>query len=793
MKKSVYLLGIVLAVLSVFFLFSCSNIADKEEEFKAVLTAEESKSERAYIRVNVENTDSAPTRTLLPKIELSNLVLTGSREGGEAQVLATASALAEMSAKQIEIQTGNWAFTLTATVSGVAYSSGEVSKTIESGGENPLSFTLEPADGATTGTLDFSLTFTGTEGVDYEVIVKFDNDVTTKQTSTVPYRSGQTIRWPADSDHGFTSLDFTTGASNKTHTIEVKFYAKNIDNNNNTDTKELNTYQSIFRVERGITTKAAITGINLNQVYSITYNNIENTDSTADTLVLKFFRKSDEISLPSYTTTVPELIFSGWYKNDDFTGDPITEIEPLDTETDNLKNLQLYAKWIYSSEGIITTSSEYNFSFEVNSNTLKPNKEKTISITPTVKKSGVLAEYDAENQEVDGHSVTWDFALYNGGTLLHEDLTQTKTEKGISIAIPAVPYADKYSLHVSAELCGIKHCSNFILGSLQPIDVAAEKAKINSASTGNIVKIEAILNEDQVKQIAKVAGAKPIILDLSESEGFTTVPENAFNQGSAIQGIILPEGVTKIDKNAFWCLYGLKTLHIPASVTEIDGSAFFLCATNNGLDITLGEGSTTFKYENGAIYTLDGKKLVRFCNGSSTSAFTVPATVEVIAEYAFTGAKMYTIAFEEGSSLKSIEQYAFDKCINITSISIPDSVTTMGSAALRYCDNLSSVKLPAGWTVIDKSLFGFDTKLATLKIPEGVTKICNSTFSNNYPPIETLYLPASLTEIETSAFSSSNKLKYVNYAGTLTQRNAIKNINSIYLIKNATWSYEVSY
>ena len=217
MKKSVYLLGIVLAVLSVFFLFSCSNIADKEEEFKAVLTAEESKSERAYIRVNVENTDSAPTRTLLPKIELSNLILTGSREGGEAQVLATASALAEMSAKQIEIQTGNWAFSLTATVSGVAYSSGEVSKTIESGGENPLSFTLEPADGATTGTLDFSLTFTGTEGVDYEVII-YGN--TTKLTFPNSFRSGDKVSWV---------YDFSPG----THTIQVEFYAKNA--NNQTD------------------------------------------------------------------------------------------------------------------------------------------------------------------------------------------------------------------------------------------------------------------------------------------------------------------------------------------------------------------------------------------------------------------------------------------------------------------------------------------------------------------------------------------------------------------------------
>ena len=197
-------------------MISCSNIADKEEEFKAVLTEEQSKAERAYIKVNVENIDSG-SRTLLPKVEISNLVLTGKRGSGETQVLATASALAEMSAKQIEIQTGNWAFTLTATVSGVAYSSGEVSKTIESGGENPLSFTLEPADGATTGTLDFSLTFTGTEGVDYEVII-YGN--TTKLTFPNSFRSGDKVSWV---------YDFSPG----THTIQVEFYAKNA--NNQTD------------------------------------------------------------------------------------------------------------------------------------------------------------------------------------------------------------------------------------------------------------------------------------------------------------------------------------------------------------------------------------------------------------------------------------------------------------------------------------------------------------------------------------------------------------------------------
>lgn len=759
-KKNI--IAVFIAIFSLFS-FSCSGLFDDDSSDFFTLAPG-----KAYIFVNVENQAKSATRTLLPSINVTDLVLSGQLADSDQAVYETAATIAEMEVKQIEVQTGLWNFTLTAKVAGANFKA-TASKAIESGSENKLAFMLEPDNSDETGAFDFSLTFSGTEGVAYDIISKCDGSQVDSKSIT-----------------GSGTYTYSNAAiSSGTHTLQLDFYLEG-DN-----TKVINTYQTIVRIEKGMTTKAEIKNISLNQIYSITYNNIEDDDITSDTLVLKFFRKSEEISLPSYTTSIEHLYFSGWFTNPDFTGEDITDIDP--TLADSLKDYQLYAKWIYSTNGTIGVASNYNFTFTSSSKYIKANQGKTITITPSVKRGSASVIYDGENQKVDGNDVSWNFALYNNGEPVYETLSSSATEKGIKVEIPALPYTDTYSLYVCAELKNVKHNTEFLLIPPQAVDDSAVKAQINSASSGSVVKVEGILDEEKFVKIAEAAGTKSITLDLSDTEGLTKVPDNAFKQGGYIQGIILPEGVTTIEDNAFWCLYGLKKLHIPASVTSIDMGAFFLCATNNGLDVTLGEGSETFKYENGAIYTIDGKKLVRFCNGTSNSAFTVPAGVEVIGECAFTGAKMRTVRFEEGSVLKTIEATAFDYCDKMSSISIPDSVTSIGSRAFGYCTNLTSVKLPAGWTVIDQSIFSFCSKLTTLKIPEGVTKICNNTLAHNYPPVQSLYLPLSLTEIESSAFYSSNKLSYVYYAGSEEQKNAIANVNSISLLNNAIWSYNQQY
>lgn len=756
-------LKVLFTVLFSLFIISCSNLVDNNNKNNLPLI------EKAYISVNVENQTKSASRTLLPVINVRDLVLKGRLSGQTEEILASAATLEEMTAKKIEIQTGEWTFTLIANVSGVSFSGSTVS-TIVSGGENPVTFQLEPDAAGDIGSLDFSLSFNGTEGVSYDIVSTYDGSYVDSKSIT------------GSGTYTFSEDSLIPG----THKLQVNFYLAG-------DTsKAINTYQTIVRIERGITTKAEIKGISLNQIYSIAYSNIEDEDYTSDTLVLRFFRKSEAITLPSYNTSNPNLYFSGWFDNPDFTGEEITEIDP--SEADSLKNHQLYAKWTYATPGTIAVASNYNFTFTASSKFIKPKQKKTITITPSVKRGATDVTYDGENKTVDGNDVIWNFALYNDGSVLNDvTLTSSATDDGIKVNIPALDYADTYSLYVCAELKNVKHSTEFVLTPPQAVDASSVISQINNAAVDSVVKVEGILDEAQFKEIAKAAGVMPITLDLSETEGLTKVPNNVFNQGGYIQGIILPEGVTTIEESAFWCLYKLKNLYIPGTVTEIDGSAFFLTSTYYGLDITFGEGSTAFKYENGAIYTMDGKKLVRFCNGRSTSSFTVPASVEVIGEYAFTGAKMSAVYFEEGSALKSIETMAFDYCDKMYSISIPDSVTSMGDSALRYCSNLTSVKLPSGWTVIDKSLFGFCNRLTTLKIPQGVTKICDNTFSHNYPPLQSLYLPLSITEIESSAFYSSNKLSFVSYAGSEEQKNLITNINSISLLKNAIWSYNVEY
>ena len=525
MKKSVYLLGIVLAVLSVFFLFSCSNIADKEEEFKAVLTAEESKSERAYIRVNVENTDSAPTRTLLPKIELSNLILTGSREGGEAQVLATASALAEMSAKQIEIQTGNWAFTLTATVSGVAYSSGEVSKTIESGGENPLSFTLEPADGATTGTLDFSLTFTGTEGVDYEVIV---NDFPLSDTQ----KSGDTIIWKE------------SGLTPGTHALKIEFRAKNANNSSSPLSEVLNTYKSVFLIEKGITTKAEVTNFNLNQVYSITYDGYEPTtnadvpvadalDPTDSVMTLKFSRKAGAgtdgyIPLPKLSNST--MTFSGWYTSADFaeaskvpeSGTAPNTVQKIKA-TENLANLKLYAKWLVEAAGSIYSPTDYEFTIKTSAKRFTPGTETAITIKPNITPA----------IKINDENLAWAASLWCENSKVCE-LSPELAASNLTVTIPeSVKFEDTYVLKITATYFGVAHDASFILdgntlitvASLSDVPTAAEYPELGLSSEDELKKIAEWVTTSTLQNITFI-----LTKDIELTEPFTT----AIGSGSTV-------------------------------------------------------------------------------------------------------------------------------------------------------------------------------------------------------------------------------------------------------------------
>ena len=109
-----------------------------------------------------------------------------------------------------------------------------------------------------------------------------------------------------------------------------------------------------------------------------------------------------------------------------------------------------------------------------------------------------------------------------------------------------------------------------------------------------------------------------------------------------------------------------------------------------------------------------------------------------------------------GNSVTSIGRQTFSSCTALTSITIPNSVTNIGESAFFDCTNLSSITIPNSVTSIGESAFAW-TGLTSFTIPDGVTSIENNTFQdcNN---LTSITIPESVTSIGDYAFGSCNSL-----------------------------------
>ena len=120
--------------------------------------------------------------------------------------------------------------------------------------------------------------------------------------------------------------------------------------------------------------------------------------------------------------------------------------------------------------------------------------------------------------------------------------------------------------------------------------------------------------------------------------------------------------------------------------------------------------------------------------------------------------KLTSITIPE--NITSIGRCAFSGCDTLTSITIPDSVTSIGSSAFENCSGLTSIVIPDSVTSIDHWAFQYCTGLTSATIGNGVKSI------SRY------------------AFWDCASLKDIYFNGTKDQWNVIKKIDSG--IKNCT-------
>ena len=174
----------------------------------------------------------------------------------------------------------------------------------------------------------------------------------------------------------------------------------------------------------------------------------------------------------------------------------------------------------------------------------------------------------------------------------------------------------------------------------------------------------------------------------------------------------------------------------------------------------------------GIYYNITGNNTVEVTysdrdNNTYSGSVSIPETVTnngteysvtKIGEYAFQGSAVTSVSMPE--CITSIDYNAFSGCQNLESVTLPESLTTLGSYAFKACKLLKTIKIPSGVTAIPDQCFDGCSLLESVTIPEGVTTIGDYAFGGCN--LNALTLPESLEKIGGYAFTGNKSLKSVN-------------------------------
>jgi hypothetical protein len=155
-----------------------------------------------------------------------------------------------------------------------------------------------------------------------------------------------------------------------------------------------------------------------------------------------------------------------------------------------------------------------------------------------------------------------------------------------------------------------------------------------------------------------------------------------------------------------------------------------------------------------------------FMGNDNLVSITIPNSVTSIGSSAFSGCTSLT-SVEIGDSVTSIGSSAFYNCDSLTSVVIPDSVTSIGNGTFSSCNSLTSIQIPDSVVSIGDLAFSECTSLTSITIPDSVTSIGNGTFSG-CRSLENVTIPNSVISIGDSAFYDCDSLTIIEIPNSVT-------------------------
>lgn len=294
------------------------------------------------------------------------------------------------------------------------------------------------------------------------------------------------------------------------------------------------------------------------------------------------------------------------------------------------------------------------------------------------------------------------------------------------------------------------------------------------------------------------------VINVSISDNVEYIGERAFTDCSYLSTLSMSNNIQTIGKFAFSGCKGITSIYIPDTNTLLGDSVFFGCTELTSVRLS----SNTLRVGNGAFYG---------CN--KLTSITIPNSVKSIGQQAFGNCKALQSA-SIGNQVDSIFDHAFYNCSALTTVYLPNSVKYLGRQvfvqtaitqplyndyifahlpkayigdyivvdgieivapdAFQFCNSVTSVTLPNSIASIGENAFNNCHSLSFVNIPTNVTIIPDGTFAY-CESLSAIDFPQGITAINRDAFYGCSGLNLVTcraFNPPILGENAFGNVNT---------------
>ena len=355
--------------------------------------------------------------------------------------------------------------------------------------------------------------------------------------------------------------------------------------------------------------------------------------------------------------------------------------------------------------------------------------------------------------------------------------------------------------------------------SLTSIDIPNSVTSISSGAFSGCTSLTSINIPNSVTSISSNAFyCCTSLTSIDIPNSVMSIGSYAFRNCISLTSIDIPNSVTSIGDNAFWDCTSLTSIDIPNSVTSIGSDAFLNCSRLTKVRVEkttpIAIKSSTFSIRaNATLYVPKGSKAA-YQAADYWKEFKEIVEYEVDENITFADAEVKAICvknwdtngdgelskaeaaavtslgtvFRRNTSiktfdelqyftgLKEIDMNAFNRCENLTSIIIPNSVSSIGAHSFQLCA-LTSITIPNSVINIDSYAFNQLDDLTTITFPSSLESIGEHAFSSC--GLTSLILPISLKTISPWAFSGCRSITSISVSNGNKYLDSRDNCNAV--------------